>query len=278
MAVDASKVLIGAPDQVGTGAILSAPLGTPLPANARVAIDAAFTGSGYVSQDGLALTPEYSTSDIIDWSGATVRRLLESFNGTITWSHIQWDVASLRNAFGAENVTVTPGTPTAGEQIAVRLGAHLPEPRSWVFKMKDGNQLIRIVVPNGQITTVDEMVFNKQNAIPLPVTLSCYPDAAGESIYIFTDDGVFAGSPIESIAITGPDAVADDALIQLTATATHANSTTSDVTAVATWASSVPGVATVAAGLVAAVAAGDTDITATVAGVTSPAHEVTVTA
>lgn len=192
MAVDATKVLIGAPDQVGTGAILSAPLGTVLPTNARMPVLPAFVGSGYVSQDGVALTPEYSTTDIIDWSGAVVRRLLESFNGTIAWSHIQWDADSLRNAFGSDNVTVTAKSAVAGEQIAVKIGAHLPDPKSWVFKMKDGKSLIRIVVPNGQVTSVDEMVFNKQNAIPLPVSLACYPDANGESIYIYTDDGVFS--------------------------------------------------------------------------------------
>lgn len=192
MAVDATKVLIGAPDQVGTGAILSAPLGTDLPTDARTVLDPLFTGSGYVSQDGVQLTPEYSTTDIIDWSGAVVRRLLESFNGTITWSHIQFDLASLRNAFGDEYVIVTPATATHGEQIAVSIGAHLPDPKEWVFKMKDGKALVRIVVPNGQVTSVDAMTFNKSNAIPLPVSLACYPDEYGESIYIYTDDGVFS--------------------------------------------------------------------------------------
>lgn len=195
MTTDATRVLIGAPDQIGTGAILSAPLGTELPTNARVPLDAKFIGSGYVAQDGVALTPDYSTTDIADWSGSIVRRVLETFTGEIAWSHIQFDETSLRNAFGDLHVTVTPATTTTGEQIAVRIGAHLPDPKSWVFKMKDGRNLIRVVVPNGQVTAVDEMVFNKSNAIPLPVTLSCYPDEAGESIYILTDDGVFAAGP-----------------------------------------------------------------------------------
>ena len=195
MATDATKVLIGAPDQVATGAILSAPLGTTVPTNARTELDDAFLGSGYVSSDGVALTPEYSTTDITDWSGAVVRRILESFNGTITWSHLQFDEDSLRNAFGAAHVTVTPATETHGKQIAVKIGAHLPDPKAWVFKMKDGKNLIRIVVPNGQVTSVDEMTFNVSTAIPLPVSLACYPDEAGESIYIDTDDGVFTASP-----------------------------------------------------------------------------------
>jgi hypothetical protein len=35
-------------------------------------------------------------------------------------------------------------------------------------------------------------VFVKNEAIKLPATLACYPDAAGKSIYIMTDDGVFS--------------------------------------------------------------------------------------
>lgn len=189
MAVDTTKVLIGAPDQASTGAILSAPLGTAVPTDARTSLDAAFKGSGYVGDEGLSVTPENSTNDIKDWSGATVRRILESFDGTISWKHIQWDVDSLRNAFGDEHVTLTAATATAGEQIAVKIGAHIPAAKTWVFKMKDGDNLIRVVVPNGQVTAVDEMVFNKSEAIPLPITLSCYPDSAGESIYIYTDNG-----------------------------------------------------------------------------------------
>ncbi len=190
MPVDNKKVLIGRPDQAVTGAILSAPVGTALPTDARSALDAAFRDSGYVSKDGVKLSPDYSTTEITDWSGAVVRRVLESFDGTISWQHIQFDADSMRNAFGDENVVVTPATATHGEQIALKLGSHLPEPRSWVLKMKDGDNLVRIVVPNGQVTDVDEMEFSATAAIPLPVTLSCYPDASGESIYIYTDDGV----------------------------------------------------------------------------------------
>ena len=84
MPVSASNVLIGAPAQKTTGAIICAPRGTMTPKTARDEIKG--TGvedSGYISEDGLTLTPEYSTSDINDWSGALVRRILESFNGTL---------------------------------------------------------------------------------------------------------------------------------------------------------------------------------------------------
>lgn len=192
MAVDATKVLVGAPDQAITGAILSAPLGTTLPLSAVDTLDPAFQGSGYVSSDGVELAPEYSTADITDWSGALVRRLLESFNGSISWAHLEWNEDSLRNAFGDDNVVVTAATETHGKQITVGIGASLPAPKTWAFKMKDGKTRILIDCPNAQVTTVDTITFAANAPITLPVTLSCYPGPDGKSIHIHTDDGVFS--------------------------------------------------------------------------------------
>jgi len=192
MAVDASQVLIGSPDQLTTGPILSAPLGTTLPTSATAALDAAFEDSGYVSEDGLQLSPDISTADIREWGGAMVRRVLEQFNGTLSWGMLETSETSLKVAFGDDHVVVTPATSDHGTQVRVALGAHLPAAKSWVFKMKDGNNRILIVVPNGQITNVEEVSFTSTDAIAWNVELSCYPDANGECIYIYTDNGVNA--------------------------------------------------------------------------------------
>lgn len=189
MAVTAQNVLVGAPDQATTGAIQSAPVGTALPRSALTALDEAFVDCGYVSSDGLTLTPERSTSDINDWSGALVRRLLESFTGTLAWAHLEVNERSLANAFGDDNVAVTPADDEHGKQIAVAIGADEMPIKSWVFRMKDGLNRMLIVVPLGQVTETGEITFVKSGAITLPVTLSTYPDADGKSIYIYTDDG-----------------------------------------------------------------------------------------
>lgn len=190
--VNAQHVLVGTPDQLATGAILSAVLGTPLPATIDDELNTAFGDSGYVSSDGLALTPDISTSDINDWSGALVRRVLETFNGTIGWSYIETDERSLKNAFGDENVTVTPATAAHGTQIKVAVGGRLPKRKSWVFRMKDGDARIEILAPDAQVTSLDEIDFTATDPVSWPITLSCYPDAAGNCLYIMTDDGVVA--------------------------------------------------------------------------------------
>ena len=122
MPVSASNVLIGAPDQKTTGAILSAPLGTGKPKDARDEIKG--TGvedSGYISEDGLTLTPDYSTNDIKDWSGAMVRRVLETFSGELSWAHLETNEASLK--VWAGDVTVKEATATTGKQLTAALGA-----------------------------------------------------------------------------------------------------------------------------------------------------------
>lgn len=190
-----ADVRIGAPEQSVTGAIKNAPLGTTLPTLSSitkqgVTLDNAFTGDEYVSEDGLTLTPAMSTTDIKDWSGATVRKVLESFDGTLSWTMISTNASALGIAFGADHVTTQTATTTHGAQIRAELGAHIPEARSWVFLMKDGDARIVIVVPNGQVTEVGEVTFASNAAVGWNVTLSCYPDSSGESIYVMTDDGV----------------------------------------------------------------------------------------
>lgn len=191
---DAKKVLVGAPEQSGvSGAVARAPLGTTIPETARDTLDAlTFVRGGYVSSDGVTVTPDLSTTSITDWSGSEVRKLLESFAGTIAFEFIQTGADEATLIFGEDNVEVTAATATHGEQVKIKIGAHLPEAGVWVFSMKDGDALVKVVAPNAQPTTVNELGLVANDAIKYGTELSCYPDADGESIYILTDDGVFS--------------------------------------------------------------------------------------
>lgn len=189
-----TDVRIGAPDQKVTGAIKRAPLGTAVPTLADISksgvnVNQAFAGDEYVSEDGVTLAPNISTSDIKDWSGATIRKLLEGFDGTLSWVIISTNRSALGMAFGDSNVTFVTASTSHGNQTMTALGAYLPEEQAWVFLMKDGDARIVIAVPDGQITNVGEVTFKSNTAVAWPVTLSCYPDSNGKCIYIMTDDG-----------------------------------------------------------------------------------------
>ena len=190
MAVDASKVLVGALDQATTGAVLDAPVGTALPTDLNSALNAAFKDSGYISSDGISMSTDYSTKDITEANGASVRKLLEKFDGTIKYTELEMSERSATRAFGKESVTATAATNAHGNQLKIAIGARLPEARSWVFKMKDGAAKMMIIVPRGQAIPPSDTNFQSSDAISLAIEMQCQPDAQGNSIYILTDDGV----------------------------------------------------------------------------------------
>lgn len=204
MSVNATQVLTGAPDQLTTGPILAAPKGTPLPTSVTAVLDPAFKHSGYVSEDGLTLTPERSTEVVRDWSGTVVRELLTEFATKLAWSHLETNENSLKNYMGDDNVTVTAATSTEGKRITALLKSTEMPRKSWTVKMKDGKARVLIVVPDGQVSETGEVSFVKSAAMAWPVTLTTYPDSSGVNVYIYLDDGtvLVAGIPVIT-SVTG---------------------------------------------------------------------------
>lgn len=197
MGIDASKVRIGLAEQTATtGALGRGPVITAenVPATLADALTlvASYATSGYVSEDGVTLTTDISTTDLVEWNRNTVRRLLDSFDGTVSLTLIQLDEEGAKQAFGADAVTKVAATTTHGEQLRIAMGAQLPEPQSWVLRMKDGDARMVVLVPNGQVTSGVEITFAANDAIKLPVTISANDDGTGHSIYLFTDDGVIS--------------------------------------------------------------------------------------
>lgn len=187
--LDAGKVMIGLPDQLTTGAIASADVGTKLPESIESDISG-FESGGYVSEDGLSLSTDVSTKSLKDWSGSSIRKVIEEFDGTISWTNISiLDPNDAKQAYGDDNVEVVEANQEHGTQMKISIGAHLPEEKSWVFRMKDEDRRLMIVVPRGQVTSVDEITFNASDPVGLPITLSCLDDGTGNSVYIYTDDG-----------------------------------------------------------------------------------------
>ena len=192
MAVNSKNVFVGAPDQATTGAIFSAPEGTALPTSVVAVLDEDFVDAGYVGEDGVTLTPDRSTTSIKDWSRAEIRRLLDEFTAEMSWEHLELSEEALKDYFGDDNVTVTAATVSTGTQIASVLNADDLPVKARVFNMKDGARKIRIVVPRGQVSAQGEITFIANDAVKLPITLACLPDASGNHVYIYTDDGVFS--------------------------------------------------------------------------------------
>lgn len=190
MALNVKQVYAPAPNQTATtGAVAVAPVGTVLPQDARSVLPDTWDDSGYISEDGLSVTVTRSTTPIRDWSKNAVRNLLTEFSGAIALSFLQVDEFAAKRMFGASNVTVTAATALTGEIDKIAIGAELPPIEAWCFSMKDGNARIRVLVPCGQMTDVNQIDFKPDAGNIIGGTLAAYDDGTGHSIYFIYDDG-----------------------------------------------------------------------------------------
>jgi len=194
MSVNSKNVFVGAPDQATTGAILTGPRTNTIPKGIDDFVFDGLKDSGYVNEDGVTITPSETTETIRDWALNVVRRILTEFDGTLNWTHLELSVGALNTYMGEAQVEVKAATASKGTQTRAAIAGKERPVKAWYFKVKDGERRIVVFVPHGQVTERGEIPLSASAAVTLPVTLSTYPDTAGNSIYIYTDDGVVSGA------------------------------------------------------------------------------------
>lgn len=184
-----ANVLQGKP--VVTGGILVGTTGATLPTDAAGTLTG-FTGLGYVGEDGLTETNGRTTDKIKAWGGATVKVVQTDFSVTYQFTLYEQNADVLKAVYGADNVTTTAATASTGTLQSVKVNKDQLDHQPWVFDMKDGDAKIRVVVPDGQITEVGDIVYNDSGVIGYQCTLEAFEDASGNNAYKYLDDGVFS--------------------------------------------------------------------------------------
>ena len=171
MANTQTNVSVGKP-KIG-GAIYRAPLGTTLPTDATGTLNAAFKCLGYVSEDGLKNTPNISSNNIKAWGGDTVLTVQTSKEDTFGFKLIEvLNTEVLSAVYNSANVAGT----ALSTGYTVRVNSTEAEAAAWVFDMTmTGGVAKRIVVPNGKISGIGEIVYKDTDAIGYDITLSALP-------------------------------------------------------------------------------------------------------
>lgn len=187
MANTAANVTVGKP-KVG-GAIYVAPLGTTLPTDSSTALNAAFKCLGYVSEDGVTNSNSPESDNVKAWGGDTVLVLQtdrpDSFSLTLL-EGLNEDV--LKTIYGSSNATVD-----GSGNITVKATADEMIGHAWVFEMiMKGNRAKRIVIPNGTISELGDIVYKDDEAVGYNVTIQDVPDAS--SVYHY--EYIAAGASI----------------------------------------------------------------------------------
>lgn len=184
----ANSTLVGAPLSA-TGGVLVGTEGAALPTSASTALTG-FTPLGLIGEDGLSETADRSTEQVRAWGGSLARTLQTEFGLSYTFQFIETTPDVLRAIHGVDNVTAG----TTPEELAIKINKEQLPQLPYVFEVKDGDNRIRIVIPNGQITNVGDITYSHNDIIRYEVTITCYADDAGNEGYKYVSGPALAAA------------------------------------------------------------------------------------
>jgi len=184
---DATESFVG-----GNGQMSVAPIGTALPTTTLGALNAAFVGLGYLTEDGPTFTVGKETTDFPAWqSFDPIRSAVTGREITVAGVLQQWNEDTVPLAFGGgvisgttPNFKYTPPEPEDGV-----------DERSLVLDINDGDVHVRIVFPRGYATEAVETQFQRGATSVLPITFKALKPDVGSIYSIYSDSPAFtAGS------------------------------------------------------------------------------------
>ena len=178
MSNNAKNVSVGKP--LASGAIFVAPSGTTAPTDAKTALAATFNCVGYISEDGVTNTIKTDSKPVKAWGGDAVLSSQTSREETFKFKMIEANEVSLEQAFGKGNVSKD----SVSGAITVKHNGK--EHGVYVYVVEivlSSSKVKRVVVPNGKVIELGDVVYKDDEAIGYEVTLSAAPDSSGNTAY-----------------------------------------------------------------------------------------------
>lgn len=173
------------------GQVYVAPVGTALPTTPTAALNSAFVGLGYLTEDGAKLAVAPEVQDIKSWqSRQSTRRELINQEVTASFTLQQFNESTIPLAFGGGDVT----SPSTGiYRYELPTSGALDE-RAMIIDAIDGSVHQRWILPRGNVTDAVEisMVRNAEQQLPISFKGLQPADGSTSLIYLTDDAAAFA--------------------------------------------------------------------------------------
>ncbi|STC97541.1 phage tail tube protein [Corynebacterium renale] len=179
------NVIVGAPNIKASGGLLMGPVVKEgLPTDATSELNAAtlkLKPAGFIAQDGITKTVDRSTEKIKDWANDTIIVVETDHTVTVKFSFYEAiNTAVLEAVFGKDNVTVSDTS------VAVADAAGETPHQTFIAEMNGGEgKKARVVIPDGQITSVGDIVYKKDEPVRYEVEIECFADKNGKKFYAY---------------------------------------------------------------------------------------------
>lgn len=156
---------------LSTGMFYHAPAGTALPATASDTIPATWTHIGDVSDAGITLALNKTSTNLKNWANVIKRVILTDHSETVQAPIMDTTAEAFKAVFGEDNVT------TANGKTTVNLSdGDLPPEEAFLWVMKDGDDMIMIGCTHGQVSAVENVSFAPGAAINWTPTITAMGD------------------------------------------------------------------------------------------------------
>jgi hypothetical protein len=192
---DASRIVVGADGNVFVGTTsATAPTDATTSLNPAPPHDAGPTDwvqLGFVSENGVQVTPSQTVTPIMAWQSAySVRRIITARGLELDFILREFNAESIPFAFGGgslveavgEKFTYTPPTPSEIDE------------RSMCVDWADGSRAYRLYVPLGQVTDLSQFTLSRTAPAELPVKFALNHSGSGAPWTLFSDDTGLEGS------------------------------------------------------------------------------------
>lgn len=172
----ATNVTTGKPRTAG--GVYRAPIGTTLPTDSNTTLSSDFKNLGYLAEDGVTNSNSPETENLRAWGGTVVLTVQTGKDDTFAFGLIESLNPEVPKAvYGDSNVS---GDLTTG--LTIRANSEDTGEAIYVIDMvQRGGVLRRIVIPNGKITEVGDIVYADNDAVSYPVTITAQAGADGDT-------------------------------------------------------------------------------------------------
>lgn len=163
-----------------SGGIFMGPKTATLPTNAISDLPSAFKSAGYVSDAGVTRAISKENTVVNAWGGAVVAIINGKKTETFKFKLIDIDnIDVLGLTFGEASGALSTG-------ITVKSNSDQSESHAFVIEtVLAGNVLQRIVIPEGVLTDVGDIVYVDNDIVGFDLTITAIADSDGVTAYTY---------------------------------------------------------------------------------------------
>jgi len=172
----------------GSGEIYLAPVGTAMPAAETTALNAAFLGLGYTTEDGVSIQPSTEMNEVRSWQSAyATDRRVNTRALTVSATMQQLNSVIFKATFGGGSFALGTGTYTYTPPAEAFIDYY-----AMIVHWADGADLTRLLVPKVLVSEPGALQLQRATPSSIQLTFGLITTGVGNPYTVLSNRAEFA--------------------------------------------------------------------------------------